>query len=160
TIRHPAAFAESLKSRNWVHPFSHFLAQRELMRDVLFPFEAEIRDFAKEEHDIIDQAALLWKMIYHTVDVYRYKHPDWIFVRHEDLARDPIQQYRSLCQQLNLKFTSDLQNTIEAHSTKPSPDKGETDPSNNIRRNSRALIHKWKTRLTCDEISRIRAKIG
>jgi len=161
TIRHPAAFAESLKSRNWAHPFSHFVAQPERMRDVLFPFEAEIYDFAKKEHDIIDQAALLWKIVYHTVDVYRQKHPEWIFVRHEDLARDPVQNYRSLCQRLNLKFTSDVQSTIEAHSTKPSADKTETElPSNNIRRNSKALIHKWKTRLTCDEISRVRAKVG
>ena len=47
-IRHPAAFAGSLKVNNWTHPFSHFLDQFLLMRDHLYPFEEEIRKWAEE----------------------------------------------------------------------------------------------------------------
>ena len=38
-IRHPAAFACSIRRRNWRHNFSHFLQQPLLMQDHLFPFE-------------------------------------------------------------------------------------------------------------------------
>jgi hypothetical protein len=157
TIRHPAAFAESLKSKNWVHPFSHFLEQSELMRDVLFPFETEIQEFVGKERNIIDQAALLWKIIYSRVDTYRQSHPEWIFVRHEDLSRNPIQGYQKLYQLLDLKFTRDVQNTIEAYSTKRTPDK--EIEFRVIWRNSKSLIDKWQRQLTDDEIARIKARV-
>jgi hypothetical protein len=157
TIRHPAAFAESLKSKNWVYPFSHFLEQSELMRDVLFPFETEIQEFVRKERNIIDQAALLWKIIYSRVDTYRQSHPEWIFVRHEDLSRSPIQGYQKLYQLLDLKFTRDVQNTIEAYSTKRTPDK--EIEFRVIWRNSKSLIDKWQRRLTDDEIARIKARV-
>jgi len=73
-IRHPAAFASSLKIRNWKHPFSHFVQQPLLMRNHLYPFEAEIREYTKTEHDIIDQASLLWRLIYHVARIYQRDH--------------------------------------------------------------------------------------
>ena len=61
-IRHPAAFAGSLKVMNWIYPFSHFIKQPILIRDRLRIFEDEIRDYSTNEKDIIDQAGLLlWK---------------------------------------------------------------------------------------------------
>jgi hypothetical protein len=48
-IRHPAAFAASLKRLNWTHPFGDFLAQPLFMRDLLAPFEEDIRRFAAAE---------------------------------------------------------------------------------------------------------------
>jgi hypothetical protein len=161
TIRHPAAFAESLKSRGWSHPFSHFLAQPQLMRDVLFPFEREICSFAEHERDILDQAALLWKMIYHTVNQYRQKHPEWIFVRHEDLSNDPVDEYARLYALLDLPFTGSVRRTIEEHSFRKvtGPEKKDYLP-HDIHRNSRGLVLKWKNRLTADEINRIRSGVG
>src|SRR6202049_1714797 len=63
-IRHPAAFACSIRRLNWRHDFSNLLHQPLLMRDHLYPYEAEIMAFVKSERDILDQAALLWKLIY------------------------------------------------------------------------------------------------
>jgi hypothetical protein len=57
-IRHPAAFAGSLKTKGWKYPFSHFLRQPLLMADHLGPFEAELREFVEHERDVVDQAAL------------------------------------------------------------------------------------------------------
>lgn len=66
-IRHPAAFAGSLKKLNWCHDFSHFLKQPLLMRDHLSPFEDEIREYADHRKNIIDQAILLWKIFHATI---------------------------------------------------------------------------------------------
>ena len=85
-VRHPAGFASSLKRLGWSHPFNDFLAQPALMEERLQAFEGEIARMAKVEHDIVDQASLLWRMIYSVLLEYRRAHPDWIVVRHEDLA--------------------------------------------------------------------------
>ena len=75
-IRHPAAFAGSLKVKNWTYQFAHFLEQPLLMKDHLYEFEADIRNFVEEEQDILDQAALLWKLIHHMITKYEEKHQD------------------------------------------------------------------------------------
>lgn len=48
-IRHPAAFAGSIKVKNWTYPFAHFLEQPLLMKDYLHPFERDIQKFARQE---------------------------------------------------------------------------------------------------------------
>lgn len=52
TIRHPAAFAGSLKVKNWTFPFSHFLNQPPLMDGPLSKFSEEISEFSKRERGI------------------------------------------------------------------------------------------------------------
>ena len=42
-IRHPAAYALSIKEMNWKPPFLSFLKQPLLMKDHLYPYEEEIR---------------------------------------------------------------------------------------------------------------------
>ncbi|WP_339383495.1 sulfotransferase [Oculatella sp. LEGE 06141] len=159
TIRHPAAFAYSLKRANWTHDFSHFLAQPLLMRDYLHPFAAQISEYAASEKDIIDQAALLWKLIHYRVSMYQVHHSNWIFVRHEDLSRDPIAQFAKLFQQLNIAFSLDIQATIADYSR---PDEAiAANPQLGFsKRDSRAIITSWKSGLSPSEIERIRHQVG
>src|SRR5918996_5646820 len=88
TVRHPAAFASSLKRLNWPFDFQDLLTQPLLMRDHLEPYRAEME--AMQPDDVIGQAALLWKLVYRSVYATRERNPDFIIVRHEDLSRDPI----------------------------------------------------------------------
>ncbi len=156
-IRHPAAFASSLKNLNWTHPFSHFLEQSLLMKDHLYPFEKEIREYAKRKHDIIDQATLLWRLMYHIVLKYKRSHKDWIFVRHEDLSTDPLSGFRNIFERLSLEFSEPVKDIIKKHSNSANP----ADPSDqaSIRRNSKLNIYNWKNRLTRSEIKRIRDNV-
>ena len=48
---------------------------------------------------------MLWNMIYGTVRRYQEDHPDWIFLRHEDISMDPAAHFRDLFEQLDLAFT-------------------------------------------------------
>ena len=86
-VRHPAAFAASVKRLDLRHPFGHFLAQPLLMRDWLEPYAEQLETFARREQDIVDQAILLWNVIHHALAEYRTRHPDWILLRLEDLSR-------------------------------------------------------------------------
>jgi len=156
-IRHPAAFVSSLKRLNWTFPFSHFLEQPLLMRDYLYPFKEEIKKYAIEEHDIIDQATLLWKIIHYVIAKFKTNHKDWIFVRHEDISKDPLVEFQNIFEKLNLQFSNYVKNIIKKYTNSTNP----VDPSNpsSLRRNSKQNIWNWKNRLNKEEIVRIRYKV-
>ncbi|HXY70955.1 MAG TPA: sulfotransferase family protein [Actinomycetota bacterium] len=155
-IRHPAAFAGSLKRYEWSHPFGDFLAQPLLMRDLLEPFDAEIRDFAEHERRPFEQAILLWRLIHHAIIEYRDRHPTWIFRRHEDIAADPVAAFEDLYGRLGLTFTAAARAAV-ARSTDPS-NPVESRDDRGLARHSRASVWTWKDRLTAEEIERVRVE--
>ncbi len=94
TVRHPAAFASSLRRLNWAFDFRDLLDQPALMRDHLEADRAEMESI--KPGDIIGQSALLWRMIYRFVHSTRSLFPDFKIVRHKDLSLDPITGYQAL----------------------------------------------------------------
>lgn len=164
-IRHPAAFASSIKRLNWTHDFTHFLQQPRLMEDYLAPFAAEIADFAAHEHDILEQAALLWNILYARVSHYKRLHNDWIFLRHEDASMDPLHHFASLYTRLGLDFSTGVQTVIREYSDSSNP--GETQEKRNAvvntaiidKRDSKAAISSWKKNLSATEISWLRNQV-
>ena len=103
-IRHPAAFAASLKRLGWKHSFATFI-QDGGVPEVVRPYEAEIREQAERPGETMAQAALLWRLLYNAVYGYRDRHPDWAFVRHEDASAEPVATFERLYAQLGLDFT-------------------------------------------------------
>ncbi len=156
-IRHPAAFANSLIRLGWTHPFDHFVKQPLLTRDLLGPFEEELRAFAAEEPPILEQAILLWNVINHAILVFRDRRPDWVFLRLEDIALDPPGEFGKLYARFGLTFDERVLGTIDAHSDASNP--AEADSPSDVRRDSRSSIVTWKRRLTEDEINRIRTGV-
>jgi hypothetical protein len=154
TVRHPAAFASSLKRLNWPFDFQDLLDQPLLMRDHLEPYREEMR--AIRADDIIGQAALLWKLIYRVVHGTRESCPDFLIVRHEDLARDPISGYRALYTALGLEFTPRVEKTILNSSSSENPRELSRKKVHGTKLDSRASVDNWKNRLTSEEIERIR----
>ena len=151
-IRHPAAFTGSLKEKGWSHPFDHFLKQPLLMRDHLRKYEADINRYAVEEQDPVDQAILLWCMIHGVILEYQKKHPDWIFVRHEDISRRPVEDFQTLFDQLNLDWSDDIESIIRHHSNSVN--------QHGLMRNSETNIWTWKTRLSSAEIEKVYKQTG
>lgn len=156
-VRHPAAFAGSLKVVGWNHPFDHFLNQPLLLRDHLAPFENEIQQLVSEPHDIVDQASSLWTMIYHVISRFVERNPSWIVVRHEDLSRDPIAEFRNLFHLLGLPFSNRVEDFVSRHSLEQS--RRNRGLPEFFRRDSRANIQTWKSRLTASEVDRIYARV-
>lgn len=156
-IRHPAAFVSSIKRLRWNHPFSHFLLQPLLIKEHLHPFEEEIKSYATKEHHIVEQAAFLWKLIHQMIINYRDRHKDWIFIRHEDLAREPLTGFNLLFDKLNLKFSPRVQKRIMKYSDVKNPI--DSDNPYSIKRNSKSIVKKWQQELSKSEITRIRNKV-
>lgn len=157
-IRHPAAFVNSLKRLDWNFQHSTFLSQPSLMRDYLHPFKDEIEDFVGSRRDVVDSGALAWKYFYYIVNEYRRKHPDWIFLRHEDISLDPVGHFKGLYQALNLNFTPRIQGEIESHSDSENSREWRAGEYQNVKLDSRASAQNWKRRLSQDEIRRIRKR--
>src|SRR5215208_5448737 len=153
TVRHPAAFASSLRRLNWTFDFHNLLDQPLLMRDHLGQFREEMRDVQRE--DVIGQAALLWKLIYCSVHEIRKQNPNFIVVRHEDLSRDPIPAYRALYQSLGLDFTPRVEKIILNSSSSENPTELSRKKVHAVKLDSRASMGNWKKRLTSEEIDRI-----
>ena len=154
TVRHPAAFASSLKRLNWPFDFKDLLDQPLLMRDYLEPYRREMQ--LMKTDDILGQASLLWTMIYRAVHATRQRIPSIQIVRHEDLSLDPVSGYRTLCQSLGLEFSSRIQQTILRSSSSENPTELSEKKTHSVKLDSRANLDNWKRRLTPAEIARIR----
>lgn len=157
-IRHPAAFVSSIKKKDWTFPFSHFLEQPLLLETHLYPFEAEIREYAANNHDIVDQGILLWRIIHYMIIQYEKKHKDWLFVRHEDLSRNPLQEFQNLFNKLDLEFTEHVREVIKEYSSSTNSNEA-VDGEGFFKRNSELNIWNWKDRLTPLEIEKIRNQV-
>ena len=146
-VRHPAAFVASIKVKKWKHNFSHFVEQEKLMKE-LAPFEKEIRQYAENPPDLIDQGILLWNVIYYKVTQLKSKYPKWIFVRHEDLSLNPVDEYKKIYKKIHLPFTSLTRKKILESTTAKKSDR--------LKRDSKKNITTWKKRLSPEEIERVK----
>jgi hypothetical protein len=153
-IRHPAGFASSLLRYRWTHPFDHFLRQPLLMRDRLEPFRGQIEEYARTERDCLDQAILLWNLIHHTIRGYQERHPDWLFRRYEDIGAQPLAEFGQLYGELGLELSPAARREISEHSKATNPKEARDERV--LKRDSQAAVRTWTTRLSAEEIDRIR----
>jgi hypothetical protein len=158
-IRHPAAFAASMRAAGWTMHFSAFQNQPRLMRDRLAPFADEIAEAVRTRARGIEADTLLWRILHHQIDRLRAEHPDWIFVRHEDLSRDPAAGFRDLFARLGLDFSDTVRASLEQFTTERGA-LGRLSLFGNRRRtmrSSQGSTHAFRQRLDPAEIDRIRA---
>lgn len=155
TVRHPAAFASSLKRLGWNFDFNDLLSQPLLMRDHLEGYRKQMQAIPVD--DVIGQASLLWTMIYHTVHTTRELVPHLLIVRHEDLSRDPISGFRDLYTALDLDFTVQAEKRILNSTSSENPTELSRKKIHSVKLDSRASVENWKKRLTEEESKRIRA---
>ena len=155
-IRHPAAFASSIKRLSWRFDFQNWRDQPLLIRDLIGPYEGQIREYAGQEHDLVDQAIVMWNVTHHVIRGYQERHPDWLFVRHEDLTKEPLKGFRDMFDRIDLTWDQFAEDWIVASSTDASRKEVPTYLHRTIRRDSRAARWTWTTRLTPEEQERVR----
>lgn len=154
-IRHPGAFASSIKRLNWNFSFAPWLVQIDLLRDWLGDFEDQMKASAFEKVDIIDQSILMWNCIHHVIDAYRRKHTDWSFVRHEDLSLDPINGFRELYGRVGLTWNDRVRQGIERLTGSDNPGEVSAWRHGTVKRDSRSVPDVWRRRLTSEEAGRV-----
>ena len=152
-IRHPAAIISSLKLNNIKYNFNgsdSLFVQDEFVNNNNLP----------KSDDIIGQGILMWKILYSHVQKLQKNNKNWIFVKHEDLSIDPMNEFQLLFKKLGLPFRNTTINKINKLCS--------TDNSNYLlpgqrdknKRNSKKLIYRWHEILSEDEVLRIREEVS
>jgi hypothetical protein len=149
-VRHPAAFAASLKRLNWKHPFEHFLQQEMLMERYLDPYRAEI---TSRPENIAEQAAIIWKCIYGVLFTYLDNNANWLVRKHEDLSSNPVAELSNLCKTLGLEWTKTVEDQVVKYTQSGNPVTAPEGTVHQIRRDSAAIVSRWKETLTKEEIA-------
>lgn len=160
TVRHPAAFASSLMRLNWPFQLEDLLAQPALMHDWLGPYRDEIQAALDRPQDILQQACLLWKMVYSVVAQLEKRSLPVEVVRHEDLSRTPGQGFERLYDLLGLQYTPQARQAVLSSSSADNPSERSRQAVHTVQLDSRANLTNWKKRLTPQEIERIHELIG
>ncbi|MCI0684649.1 MAG: sulfotransferase [Gemmataceae bacterium] len=159
-IRHPAAFASSIKRLGWRIRFRRLLDQPSLVEHYLHAFEAEMRTVLQRQenggNDVLEEAGLFWRIVHHVIQRYRREHPSWNFVRHEDLSLRPREEFGRLLRALGLGMTRSVEQTIATHTDSNNPAEAPHKIAHQLKRSSQANVFNWMSRLTPAEIARVR----
>jgi len=159
-IRHPAAFASSIKRLAWPFNFGYLLQQPALLERYLSPWRAEIEAYAAHRPSPFEQSILLWRLFYGTVLQLKERRPDFSFVRHEDLADDPVTGYAALYDALGLHFDDAARRRIVDWSAEGNVTEVASHELGTTRRDSRAAARTWRHRLTPEEVARVREGVA
>ena len=156
-IRHPAAFASSIKRLNWRFEFRDWLAQDDLIADHLGRWHKQMHDCWANKVDVIEHAIVMWNAIHDFVYELQARHPDWVFVRYEDLAAAPTDRFRNLYESCELEWSDSAAAAIARSSDASNPIEVPLWRHQSIKRSSAAAKETWRTRLTAEEIERVTA---
>ena len=155
-IRHPAAFVSSLLRLNWRFNFDNFIKQPNLIKRFLISYKSEINN---PPNDFISEACLIWLCTTNIILEYQNLYPNWIYIKHEDLSYDPINEFELLFKRLELPFSSKVKRFIQSTSSHSNPSEvSKKTKVHQLQRDSRKNIKNWKKRLSKDEIKLIRDK--
>jgi hypothetical protein len=158
-VRHPVAVVSSLKRLGFTFDFNDLLEQPLLMADHLEPFRSEIEAAAARPDDVIGQGALLWRIIYSNIDE-NDGNELFQLVRHEDLSRNPLEEFASLFEKLSQPFTEAARRQIERATGNQNPSEVPVRRPSTVRLDSRANLDNWRHRLSPAEVKRILDIVG
>ena len=156
-VRHPAAFAGSVKRLGWRLDVGWLLAQPELMATHLAAFRDELEQELGRDTDIVDHAALVWRALNSVVAEYERHHPDWCVLRYEDLTHAPAECFRELYARVGLEWSPRVAARVTAWNAAGAGTESDPGSKGTTRRDSRRSIWTWLDRLSPDEIARVRS---
>jgi len=120
--RHPVLIAKSLLKLGWGVDVRQALRIQPATRQLLDDGEAEflIRS-ADETTDLVERTCLFVRYLSQVIAGYQQRHPDWLFVAHEDLAANPQDGFDALFSTLALEKSDRTHSALQ--------DKGSYDPA-------------------------------
>lgn len=159
-IRHPVAFVGSFKRLGWRIDARKLLDQPLLMRDWLEPHRDALEWCAREERPIVDEASVLWRVIYAVVDRYRTLYPDWIFMRYEDIARAPLASFQTIFEKIGLPWDDVVKERIGRFTDEGNVKDVPRRKLGTIKRDSRSAVSVGMKRLDQNEIERVYQRVA
>ena len=143
-VRHPAATVESRVRLGWIPDVRQFWQQPALreryLKGLLPPNPADLSP--------VKQATWGWVWIHKVLLDLRQRNPDMVFVRLEDLARDPVPAFRTLYERFGLPFDRRVERIIRTQTETETGALGTSDRPHQLWRDSRTVLDGWKSRLS------------
>ena len=154
-IRKPVAFVSSIKKLNWGFDYEReWMGQPLLMRDHLESHRSSFEGY-QGEVDLVGEGIVMWNTMYDFVNRLRERRPEFIYLRYEDLAADPIAGYRELYSALDLTWDTRVRDRIAGYSDSANPKDVSPRRRRAIKRDSTAAADTWRSRLTPAEAARV-----
>lgn len=158
TVRHPAALYTARKELNWIFDPRCFELQPDLVEsfgslwDKLYPLKGG---------GVLEQSIILWMCIYSTLYRLEREHPERVFrLRHEDWCEDPIVRIREVYDNLGLVWSKSVENKISKITSGKNDSRRVSSLATMEARDSKALIYKWKNKVTTLELDLIQEYCG
>lgn len=144
-VRHPIPQFLSWQTRDWDPGFTLqlLLTQADLMDGPLRAFRANM----ERAQTYWEKAAAFWGALARLqLDAHR---DHWVFVEHEWLCQAPEERLRWLFGKLELDWNQEVAEFISPKRKRSSG------PGYGARRDSRAEIHKWKSKIGADQMRQV-----
>jgi len=160
-VRHPLGFVGSWRRLGWTVDPGELLDQPFLLRDLLEPHQDELEALRGGTSDLVETAAVLWRVAYAAVDQIRARASICV-ARYEDLAREPLEGFRRLYEFAGLSWNERVASRIGAATTRGQGSESGFRWSRDLSRtafqpmDSRSTLESYRKRLTAEEIERVR----
>ena len=161
SVRHPVSFIGSWRRLGWKPHLHELLAQPLLMRDLLGPYEDELRAMA-DSPDPVAKAALFWRVTYDALGDLDARQPGLLHLRrYEDLATNPEAGFRELYALCGLTWTERARKRIARATTDHGSAKAQRTWTGVLSRtafrpmDSRSALGSFRDRLSQQEIDQV-----
>ena len=151
-LRHPAAVVASLLRLGWVVSPDTWTTQPQLLDDWLSDYADAL---TQPDLPLLHRQAYSWLAVYTVLHGFIQHHPDWIVVRHEDLAHAPLTAFEDLYTRLDIPFTSAIASQIKKHTDTENPAAAPGNAATALKRDSRALVDAWRDKFSADDLHTI-----
>lgn len=155
-LRHPCGVISSYLSLDWDSELEAIL-ERPIPEG--YPELAE--EVARRKagpQDKLSDLILQWKLFTAaTLDLQR-RHPDWMFILHDDLCLHPGEYFERIFRALDLRLTPLIADKIRRESSSTAAGAGTGEVQHQHERDSRAVIDAWRKKLPHDAAERILAE--
>ena len=156
-IRHPAAVIASHKRLQWRLNSQLLLKQPALIQDHLNDYRSELLSVKNKTYDLIEDGIIMWNIIYSTVQKYRRKYKDWLFLKHEEVASDPLKHYPKIFNFIGIDYTLKIEESIKKYCLEPNMKSYNIEKrAHNIKLYSPGTAHSWKNEMSSEEVRKIR----
>lgn len=141
-LRHPCAVIHSMKTIGMPDINRHIYKNKKLRDDYLIPHMPEIYSLKSDLEFAGLQIGIFHMVLKKFVDEYGY-----FYITHENLVNDPIANYKSVFEHLNLEWDKTFEEKLQA---KNKPGSGYA-----IQRELNTVNEVWKSKLNHSEIKEI-----
>ncbi|MBM7556926.1 sulfotransferase family protein [Halanaerobacter jeridensis] len=171
-IRHPAAVINSRKKLDFHFSFDFWRQQNDLYDEQFREIETKMKKYGRnnnvqvdssltENKNIVIDSAFHWLTCYNYIVQLKNKHPDnLLLVKHEDLCLDPIKEFESIYNHVNLEYNNKISSEIKEVTSGDKTEQNSKDLAKLEKRNAKELIFKWKEKTSKRELNHIEKITG